>query len=858
MINHLKEIHRELYLPRATGSTEPSFKVRPIDEPYLHTDADLYLDAFDNPNQSIKVMVSNVGGGTLQVDGIRIPRVSGGWVKRGKKSTPTALTTTSEPLEIELKLALKELPNPSTMNVAELYLISKSKRKTFSKVLLRVRPRVDPPPEVKVPEYINFGEIAVWHVSLTNNRENETPNEVDFFLIWHLWSDPPTRLEITQKDDVSFEAMLRSQQCELTYELNIQKPGGVMPQQKRGGLNLKSFQQEAPIANVNPHEFSGKVTSDTKWVILPREINIEPYDTTNFPVSLNVEKLKPGRNFGELAVSDKKIPVWAWYRTIRETALTLDRNQPNLHHVEGHAVESSPLSIEVVPAQEATQTFMIFEDLDFQFPLEEGNHTGYLIGDFNQWTPRTLFMDPDRHRKVFDTTLSIADGTYLFRAEVDSEMRLDPTRLYEVVSCAHGLASRMQVERRTQKVTLRNRSKRKVTLQLRASVKWMRVAPDTVVLPAKRSNEVSIVLQPENLRPGLNLGWIEMETEEEPKRLRREPIFVMGMTNGAVPLLRNRELAFPNIEQGKSDSVSFPLEIFGKGELKGEIQPSTVLHFEEGDLYVQNESAFETMEVTPLVEVVSDKPSNAYRKQCHASLITNCYLANRRVIPFIAKYQMVHLIADPPALYFPKVFLFDKLQRADIRVKRSDGKPIECTAEIPEELAQHGFLKTTAETKGNRCQFVLDPQAVQSAGRFTGILHLKDKRSSMTLPIRFATDIIGSYAKIEIGSSNQISNLLSDGILLVITNVGETELRIFDVQFKNLQFYYTPHFTSDPTLHAGESIKLFIKVKKKTTFFRNTLIRDTLIVRLNDSQFRNGFFEKEIVANTQGYFQNFE
>ena len=85
----------------------------------------------------------------------------------------------------------------------------------------------------------------------------------------------------------------------------------------------------------------------------------------------------------------------------------------------------------------------------------------------------------------------------------------------------------------------------------------MRVEPDTVVLPAQRSSEVSTVLLPENLRPGLNLGWIEMETEEEPKRSHREPILVMGMTKGAVPLLRNRELAFPKVEQGKADSRSF-------------------------------------------------------------------------------------------------------------------------------------------------------------------------------------------------------------------------------------------------------------------------------------------------------------
>ena len=856
MINHLKTIHGTLYLPQATDSVELPFKVTPIDEPYLYTDADLYVDIFDNPSQSVKLTVSNVGGRTLQVDRIRIPREFGGWVKRGNRSTPATLTATSDPLEIELKVDLKELPNPLTVNIAELHLISNSKRKAFSKVLLGVRPPIDQVPKVTVPEYINFGEIAAWHVSLIYNQESETPKDADFFLIWHFWPNPPTRLEITQKDDFSFDATLRSQQYQLKYELNIQKPGVVMPQQKRGRLNLKFFRQEAPIANVSPHPFSGAVTSDSEWLTVPREISIEPYDITNFPIFLNIEKLKSGRNFGELVISDKKIPVWTWYKTIGATVLTLDQNRPNFHHIEEFPVESTPLPIEVVPAQETHQSFMIFEDVDFQFPLAKENRIGYLIGDFNQWTPRTLFMDPDSHKSVFRATLSIPDGEYLFRADIDGEMRLDPACLHEVVCCAHGLASRMQIARRPQKVTLRNRSKRKVTLRLRSSVKWMRIEPDTIVLPSKRSSEISTVILPEDLRPGLNLGWIEMETEEEPKRSCREAIFVMGMTNGAVPLLRNDELVFPRIEQGKTEGIPFALDIFGEGELKGEIQPSTVLHFIEGDLHVQNKSAFETMEATPLVEVVSDKPSNAYRKQIHASLITNCYLANRRVIPFIAKYQMIHLIADPPALYFPKVFLFDKPQYADISVRRSDDKPVECTAEIPEELMQHEFLKIATENRENQCQFVLNPQAVQSTGRFTGILHLKDKESGMTLPIRFATDIVGSHAKIEVNDSNRISNLLSDGIPLVITNVGETELRIFDVRFKNLQFYYTPHLTPESTLYPGESIKMFIKVRRRINFFRNALIKDTLIVRLNDSQYRNGFFEKEIVTDTQGHLLN--
>ena len=55
----------------------------------------------------------------------------------------------------------------------------------------------------------------------------------------------------------------------------------------------------------------------------------------------------------------------------------------------------------------------------------------------------------------------------------------------------------------------------------------------------------------------------------------------------------------------------------------------------------------------------------------------------------------------------------------------------------------------------------------------------------------------------------------------------------------------------------GESIKMLVKVRKKIAFFGSPLIRDTLTIKLNDPQFVEGIFEKEIVANIQGRFLNF-
>ncbi len=855
MINHLKDIYDRVYSPPVPEGYKPPYEVTPINVPYPYTDAKISVNTFDNPIQPVKVKVYNVGGGRLPVERISIPNAYSKWVKRAGKSKPVTLTTSSDPHEIELNILLRDLPKPTSDNIAELKLISKPQRKTFTDISLNVHLPEDKSANLMVPEYINFGEITACKVSIVDHRDEESKPPVDFFLIGDFTRNPPTSLEITQIDDSSFDAKMHFAIGEWHYKLDLRNPGIVKPRLKpnSGEINHKSLQQTFQVANTNQHTFSGEVTtSDTEWLTTPSEISIAGYGTTSVTVSAKVDKLKQGRNVGEISVSNKKITVWAWHKIINETTLTLEQEQPNIHHIEECPEREKPLSIEVESTNAQYQSFMIFEDFDFQFPLLRDDQIGYLMGDFNKWTPRTLFLE--KRDSSFGVTLSIPEGSYYYRAEIDGEMRLDPANLHEIVCCSHGLASKIQVKRREQKITLQNRSNTRIKLKLQSSTKWMRIEPETISIAANRKKEITAIFHPEFLQPGLNLGWIQMETEEETNRSLHTPIFVVGKTDGAVPILRNAELAFPQIEQGKIEGIPLELHILGAGELKGQVQPSTVLRFAEGDLHIQNNTSFEPISVTPLLQILSEKPSNAYRKQIHASLVTDCYLANRRLLPFIAKYDMIHLVSDPPALYFPKVHLFDDPKHADVMVKRSDGKGVvECTVEIPEALSQSGLLKVR-DSKTEICEFILDPQVLTKAKRVTDSLHVRDEKSGMTLPIQFAADIIGGKAKIKVKTQKQDAN----GIPLVITNVGKTELRIFDVEFKNHRFYLTPYLTSQQrTLLPGESIDRLIKAKKIISLMGKTRVRDTLIIRLNDPQYSKGVFEKEIEAVIHAPFLNF-
>ena len=613
MIDHLKEIHRQLYLPHAPDSAELSFRVTPINEPYLYTDANLDVDRFDSPNQSVKVKVSNVGGGRLNVERIRIPRGFNKWIQRAERAKPVTLTSTSDPLEIELKLLLEALPKPSTVNFVKLTVLSNSTRKTFSEILLSVRPPENQSAKLTLPEYLNLEEITVCKISVVDHRDNTEALPAEFLLVGDFTPNPPTRLEITQKDESSFDAYIFTSRGELYYKLDLQKPGVVMPRQEKSVIKLKSFDRTVPVPIVSQGIFSEHtITSDSDWLTVPSEIFTTGHDTIDLPVSVNIEKLESGRNCGELAVAGKKIQVWVWSKIVSETVLTLETKQSNIHHVEQFSEQEKPLPIEVVSADESYQSLMIFEDRDFQFPLASDQRIGYLMGDFNQWTPRTLFLE--KRDDGYGATLSLSEGTYCYHVEIDGEMRLDPARLYEIVCCQHGLASKLQIDRAEQKLTLQNRSKQKLEIKLQSATKWLRIEPETIVLPASRKSVITVVFQPEHLLPGLNLGWLQMETVKEPKRSLHAPIYVIGMTNGAVPVLRTKELDFPQMEQGKVEGIPLEIDIFGEGELKGEIQPSTALRFVDGDLHVQNKTALEPMAVAPLVQVLTERPSNAYRK----------------------------------------------------------------------------------------------------------------------------------------------------------------------------------------------------------------------------------------------------
>ena len=174
-------------------------------------------------------------------------------------------------------------------------------------------------------------------------------------------------------------------------------------------------------------------------------------------------------------------------------------------------------------------------------------------------------------------------------------------------------------------------------------------------------------------------------------------------------------------EPGQDCVTPLTLEVIGKGELELGILPQSVFQFLDDNLRVRNEKDFQSAEVASLIRVRLDKSSNAFHTQCYASLISNCYLANRQILPFTARYKLNQLVSDPPALYFSKVFLFGEKHAETIKIQYKeemlDRLPL-LDFDIPEELAQSGLLQLSS-AGGGAYQFVLNPQGLSSSKKFS-------------------------------------------------------------------------------------------------------------------------------------------
>lgn len=848
MIEHLKNVHDKLYLPSVAVPLERDYDIVPIEEPYLYASPSIISGEIDEPQGTIAIPVCNVGGGMLRIKGIEIDEQAKSWLKRKPKNLPAELSASAGYHPVELTLQQKKLLDIPEPHTAHLEITSNGISDTFSAVALEVNLPSGDASGLTVPERVSFGEITVWQLSITDVR-GEKAEIQDFYLAGDFDGKPPTRFSLRQTSKMTLHACLSSKDSELHYDLDLSSPGIIAPKTKKDKkAKLEYALTKFTLSNLGKNIADGEAETSADW-FSPLAYRLEPASTRTLVLFANVERMQLGRNFGWLKIGGKRISVWAWV-AVKDTIggkenLTLVEESELNYEAEfpGYIMEELPVAAS--PREIDYDNLPLFEDVEFNVslspPLFDGNRC-YLVGDFNNWKSTAVMMA--KGEAAFSSTLSLPDGTYRYRYELDGEMRLEPGRLNEVIFGAHGFASRISLKRYERTFIIHNNGQDNIDLLAHSSTEWLNVSPTSLSVPREEKVEIMVELSPGQMEPGLNLGRVDLIAASEPNKMGSIPVSAMMVTKDVVPILEQTEVELPNFTKGEKVVAPLKIKLVGAGRLTHTI-PNAMLQMPADKMTLHNDEPYLPRVYALEVNIHSAKMARGHSKQVKTFLITDCYLANRRVFGLTYRYQMAHLVTEPRRVYFPRVFLFDKRQRATLQIKRSDGAPIAPGVRIPAELRKNGLLSVVA-LSDKSYEFILDPKCVSSPGVLSGFIDIRDEDLKINEPVRFAANIIAAGAEINVETTKTMSNPKHEGLNLAITNRGDEELKIFSLQFEQQHFICVPRIRRNTILPPGETIRSAIKIRRRAKLLFKTAISDTLSIHLNDSKYRGGVFKREL------------
>lgn len=823
LIKHLKKVRRTLYLPRIPSpDDEPQWTVTRVEEPCLHAKAELSVDERYQGSLIIKAHVTNIGGGELVIEAMEIDGQQICGYLDHCPSFPFSLDT-SETKCLIISVTSAELPT-------RLRLVSNSHIQHFDNLeILKPQPTSSP---IFGPTHTVLDEIQ--GIRLLFEGEKQTSS---FFLC--IGDDQPSILRM--KQEPSFHVILVSGQEQFYYYPGNEKKQVLAARTEDGAL----ARQSSFCHVVNLVNFSQKITlsvqSSSSWLEAPNQLNVPANSQFGLNLLVKPSNLSPGRNFCRLILSPVKadftewshsLSVWIYLTSVNDLRLNYNWHDAEPYYekviTESH---SGTLPLKIEAATTHLHDAYLFEDTVFHYPHTENRQNVYLTGSFNKWAKGQIKLNKmgGDHR----TTLSVGDGLIQYRFEVDGEMKIDPVRPFEVFFNKHGIYSQKVLSRNERVLVVENTSNRSFLLEANSYVPWLTTPHPLKELHPGEELRIPILLRPEQLDVGLNLGYLIISEMHNPESFLRVPITIFGLVNGVVPLVEETHVSLDFLTKS---SQSLGLTIVGSGMLTGELRPKAIARLEEGSLCVTNEEDHLKKSVN-LTLASGNRAIQETSQGIPAFLITDCYLANRRKIPIFFSCQS-QWRCDPPALLFPEVFLFDRPQKQYLQVI---GHPSPGNVEVA--IEGHSDILEYRERDGDRFLFRVKPKMAKSGKISRGKISFLEKSTSTGFSAPYAINIIDSKVEAKVVRDEE-----ENATTLHVCNNGLVALKIFSISLEQKNFLTLPNFRRGRILYPNEKLSLRFKPKRGLMIGSNP-IKDVLTVALSSSQFHGGRFKAELEAN---------
>lgn len=342
---------------------------------------------------------------------------------------------------------------------------------------------------------------------------------------------------------------------------------------------------------------------------------------------------------------------------------------------------------------------------------------------------------------MFETTVGIQDGDYLFTYDVDGCTRPDSRYSQRIVVKPDGVFAPVRLARREKTVTLRNQSSWDEVVRLETDSPWL-VADAELRLPAGGRAEPVVRVIPEKINPGRHTGKLTASVHRQGKVVvaASTSVEVTVEAGGTVPELRCQPNEFGWIVQGK-DRLIFEVEVrvSGHGPLTGMVflgHPGEAVDFQiEGG---SDQSVFtRTFTIDSL-----DLPHRA-EGSLKLTLVSDCYLANYRLIELRLPYRLVYLKKSLPALTFGKV-RHGMTRTLRLEVERSDEKAVELEVAIPDSA---GRYLQAFRARPDAYSFMFDTRGLRVGDAIDEVVTLADRASGLRDQVKVLAEVVGDRAE---------------------------------------------------------------------------------------------------------------
>lgn len=341
----------------------------------------------------------------------------------------------------------------------------------------------------------------------------------------------------------------------------------------------------------------------------------------------------------------------------------------------------------------------------------------------------TLQRAPVDHIKAahFEARISLPDGRYLFGYDIDGYMRPDIGLAQNIILGADGIFSPFELLRGRRQIRLTNHERSTVRVLIEGDSPWIILDATVLDLPPGESTSTYISFDLNAMKEGLNTGLLRVNVQQGDQEIPAGIIQVRVTINvgGSVPEFSVSPSDLGQLRQG-IDRAQLRVEVMAKGT--GRLTGVISLAGELVDFRLDAEESSNFAYTFNIDSAFLPKPGpHNSEAKLDLMILTDSFLANRRLCRAEIVYRLLYLRKSLPALSFGRMRAgVTKSLRLD--VKCSDNREIELTVALPTDADK--YLEAY-QARPNAYVFRFDAQELPPGTNVNETVQLIDRKSGL-------------------------------------------------------------------------------------------------------------------------------